>query len=85
MYHNRLTLTLGYSAQFPSSSLVLCLAMQCMLVSADAIVDYGKEFFSAGLRALKEGGAVESSYKFFMPNMVCMYVCMSCDRHVTRL
>ena len=52
--------------------------MQCMLPSADAIVDYGKEFFSAGLRALKEGGAVESLYKFFMPNMVCMYVC-----HVT--
>ena len=52
--------------------------MQCMLASADAIVDYGKEFFSAGLRALMEGGAVESSYKFFMPNMVRMYVC-----HVT--
>ena len=54
--------------------LVVCLAMHCMLPSADAIVDYGKEFFSAGLRALKEGGAVESSYKFFMPNMVHMYV-----------
>ena len=79
VYHNQLTL--GYSAQFPSSSLVLCLAMQFMLTSADAIVDYGKEFFSAGLRALKEGGEVESSYKFFMPNMVRM----SCDRHVTRL